>query len=186
MIRILVVDDHPAMRTGLGSVLRREPGMVVCGLVADGPAALDVLAREPDVALLDYHLGDEDGIGLGSRLKELKPGLRVLVYSAHASRGLALPARLSGADGVLDKGAPADELLTAIRDVYHGRAVFPRAALELARTPTTRVPEDDLPLLGMLADGATRSEVSTVMRITRDELDDRVERLVRLLKPRVG
>jgi hypothetical protein len=38
----------------------------------------------------------------------------------------------------------------------------------------------------MLADGATRSEVSTVMRITRDELDDRVDRLVRLLKPRVG
>lgn len=186
MIRVLVVDDHPAMRTGLNSVLRREPGIVVCALVADADEALASIARDPDVALVDYHLGDEDGIGLSRRLKARAPGLRVLVYSAHACRGLALPARLAGADGVLDKGAPAEELLAAIRAVAGGRAVFPGAVHELARVATRRVPQDDLPLLGMLADGATRDEVSTVMSIEPSELDSRIERLLRILKPRVG
>lgn len=186
MIRILVVDDHPAMRMGLGSVLRREPGLVVCALAAGGQEAVDALGLEPDVALVDYQLGEEDGISVGRQLKERVPGLRVLVYSAHASRGLALPARLSGADGVLDKGAPADELLAAIREVARGRAIFPRAALELARARTTRVSEEDLPLLGMLADGASREEVSTIMRMERRELDERIEHLVGILKPRVG
>jgi DNA-binding NarL/FixJ family response regulator len=186
MIRVLVVDDHPAMRTGLGSVLRREPGMVVCGLVADGEEALESLGLNPDVALVDYQLGEEDGIGVGRRLKGRDPRLRVIVYSAHASRGLALPARLAGADGVLDKGAPADELLAAIREVARGRPVFPSAAVELGRIGSSRVSQDDLPLLGMLADGASREEVSTTMRMEPDELEDRIERLVADLKPRFG
>ena len=185
MIRVLVVDDHPAMRTGLNSVLRREPGMVVCALAAGGTEALDAITREPDVALVDYHLDDEDGIGLCRRLKSRDEKLRVLIYSAHARRGLVLPARLAGADGVLDKGAPADELMEAIRRVARGEAVFPRVVPELASAAGARLSENDLPVLGMLADGATRAEVSQIMRLEPSELDTRVERLLELLKPRI-
>ncbi|HEU0024687.1 MAG TPA: response regulator transcription factor [Thermoleophilaceae bacterium] len=185
MIRVLVVDDHPAMRTGLESVLRREPGMVVCALAGDGAAAVDAVSRDPDVALVDYHLADGDGIALCRRLKERDQQLRVLVYSAHASRGLALPARLAGADGVLDKGAPADHLLDAIRSVARGGAVYPQIAPELVRAARSRIALDDMPLLGMLADGASSAEVSAIMRMELAEVEVRVERLLELLKPRI-
>ena len=186
MIRVLVVDDHPAMRTGLNSVLRREPGMVVCALAADGAEAIDAVDHYPDVALVDYHLAGEDGIALCQRLKKQDLDLRVLLYSAHARQGLALPARLAGADGVLDKGAPANDLLEAIRTVARGGSVFPEAAPELVRVGRSRIHEHDLPLLGMLADGANPDEVSLVMRIEPGEVEARVERLLEMLKPRIG
>jgi DNA-binding NarL/FixJ family response regulator len=186
MIRVVVVDDHPAMRAGLNTVLRREPGIVVCALAANGREALHALGFEPDVALVDYHLGDEDGIALCRRLKREAEGLHVLVYSAHARGGLALAGRLAGADGVVDKGTPADELLDAIRAVARGNSVFPSIAPELARAPHSRIDRDDVPLLGMLADGASQGEVAAVLRMEPAEVEVRVERLIEVLKPTVG
>ena len=186
MIRVLIVDDHPAMRTGLKSLLTREPGIVVCGVASSAREALDSLTTAPDVIVLDYHLTEEDGLTLCLRLKDRRDSPRVLVYSAHSHEGLALPARLAGADGVLDKGAPAEDLLRGIRGVNRGDAVFPRPVPEMLEIGQQRLQSDDLPLLGMLAGGASRAEVSRVMRMNAAELGTRLTRMVDLLKPHVG
>ena len=106
MIRILVVDDHPALQAGLWTVLRGEPGLVPIGAVSRPREALGEVARaNPDVVLVDYQLPDEDGLVLCQRLKRLPDPPRVLIYSAYASPTLALPAIVAGADGAVNKAA---------------------------------------------------------------------------------
>ncbi|MEJ7717391.1 MAG: response regulator [Thermoleophilaceae bacterium] len=74
MIRVLLVDDHPALRAGLGTVLRLEPGLIPVGAAADAEAALEeARRRDPNVVLVDYHLPGDDGLMLCRRLKELDP-----------------------------------------------------------------------------------------------------------------
>ena len=90
MIRILVVDDHPALRAGLGAVLEAEPGLVYVGAVAGDHEslwpALDSI--RPDVVLLDFHLPQDDGLQMCERIKQRVLAPKVILYSAHAGPGL--------------------------------------------------------------------------------------------------
>jgi DNA-binding NarL/FixJ family response regulator len=184
VIGVLCVDDHPAMRTGLLAVLRTEPGIVWRGAVATAGEALRA-ANGTDVVLADYRLPDADGLALCQALKGHPTPPRVLMYTAHAA-GLAVPARLAGADGVLDKAMPADALSEAVRIVASGSTVFPDLLAELASAGAERLEPEDLPILGMIMDGCSRAEVAEVMRLRPLELAARIERMIDVLKPDAG
>lgn len=184
MIGVLCVDDHPAMRAGLLAVLRAEPGVVWRGAVATAAEALRS-ADGMDVVLADYRLPDADGLALCQALKGRPNPPRVLMYSAHAA-GLAVPARLAGADGVLDKAMPANTLSQAVRVVASGKTVFPDPLVELANAGADRLEPEDLPILGMIMDGCSREEVAEVMRMPPLELAARLERMISVLKPDAG
>lgn len=114
MIRVAVVDDHPALRAGLQTVLDSEPHIVFVG-GSDGAEEhmwpMLNLVR-PDVLLLDYHLPRGDGLQLCYRVKQDVPAPRVIIFTAYASPTLALPATLARADGILAKGAGARDLFS--------------------------------------------------------------------------
>jgi DNA-binding NarL/FixJ family response regulator len=185
VIKVLVVDDHPAVLTGLLVALRCEPGIVPVGGVTSAEEALAEARRnDVDVALVDYHLPDEDGLALCRRLKELSPAPRVLVYSAFAGVGLALPARVAGADGLLDKGVATDTLLDAIRAVSRGDDAMPAVTPDQMEAASARLDEDDLPILSMLVGGTPRDDVAQVLGIDRDVLDDRLEAMLKRLRRR--
>jgi CheY-like chemotaxis protein len=98
MIRVLVVDDHPVLRAGLEAVLRTEPGFVCVGTAGDGHELLAALRHtRPDVVLLDWRLGDEDGVALCRTLRAETAPPEVVLYTATADSGLearrAPPAR---------------------------------------------------------------------------------------------
>src|SRR4051812_6880193 len=100
-IRIVIVDDHAAVRAGLERILGREPGLRVVAALDDGRDLMDATAREAaDVVVLDYELADGDGLALCQRLKQRAPSPRVIVYSAHAGPGLLVPAAVAQADAV--------------------------------------------------------------------------------------
>ena len=105
MIRVLIVDDHPAVRAGLWSMLRVEPGLQPAGVVSDADEALArAAAVRPDVVLADYRLPHGNGLYLCRRLNEIGSAAQVLVCSANSAAELAVPALLAGASGVLGKG----------------------------------------------------------------------------------
>jgi two-component system, NarL family, response regulator DevR len=185
VIGVLCVDDHPAMRAGLHAVLRAEPGIVWRGAVATAAEALRSADRTADVVLADYRLPDTDGLVLCQALKARPDPPRVLMYSAHAPE-LAVPARLAGADGVLDKLAPADSLSEAVRVVASGSTVFPDPLIKLANAGAGRLEPEDLPILGMVMDGCSRAEVAEVMRLRPTELAARIARMIGVLKPDAG
>jgi DNA-binding NarL/FixJ family response regulator len=125
MIRVLVVDDHPAIRTGLVAMLRAEPGLVPVASAADTEAGIAAARRtRPDVAVVDYHLKPGDGLLACRELKSLPAPPRILIYSAFAEHALGLPAAVAGAHGVVDKEVPPDELFERVRTVARGETVL--------------------------------------------------------------
>jgi DNA-binding NarL/FixJ family response regulator len=122
MIRVLVVDDHPVLRAGLEAVLRSEPGFVCVGTAGDGHELVAMLRRtRPDVVLLDWRLGDEDGVALCRMLRAEAAPPEVVLYTASASADLLVAAQAAGAHAVVEKGADIDELFDALRLAVRGR-----------------------------------------------------------------
>ncbi len=186
MIRILLVDDHPALIAGLTTVLRAEPGLVPLGSAASDEELWPALNRtRPDVVVLDYHLPPADGLQLCRRIKRTMPPPKVLLYSAYADASLVIPAILAGADGVVNKGTPAGELYDAIRTVARGESVMPPLSRELLDDATARLDGEDLPVLMMTLDGNSADEVARTLGLSPDELSHRVDRMISRLKVEV-
>jgi DNA-binding NarL/FixJ family response regulator len=179
VINVLVVDDHPAVRVGLVALLRREPGIVPVAAAQGIEDALAFAGRSrPDIALVDYDLADGDGLTLCHRLKSRPAPPGVLIYSAFARDGLSLAARAAGADGLLSKGAPPQELFDAIRALASGRLPPPSVAPEEIAVAVERLDSADLPILGMLIERTPAEEIAAVLGLASKELDGQVRRIV--------
>jgi DNA-binding NarL/FixJ family response regulator len=127
-IRVLLVDDHEAVRQGLADLLADEEGIALAGAAATAREMLvEALRVTPDVAVVDYELGDgqTDGLTVCRLLKGLPRPPRVLMYSAYADSRLAEEALAAGADGVIGKSSLGVEVVWAIEAVARGRRVLP-------------------------------------------------------------
>jgi DNA-binding NarL/FixJ family response regulator len=183
MIRVLLVDDHLALRAGLMTVLNAEPGIVPVGAAASADDLWPALNRtRPDVVLLDYHLPGRHGLSLCRDVKRTMPPPRVLLYSAYATAALAIPAILAGADGLVHKGAPATELYQALRLVGRGERVLPPVSRELLADASARLESDDLPILGMALDATATGDIAAALRLGPRDIDARIERMLTRLR----
>jgi DNA-binding NarL/FixJ family response regulator len=183
MIRVLLVDDHPALRAGLYTVLRAEPGIVPQAAVASPSEALEEMERgRPDLVLLDYHLQEGDGLSLCLRLKTSPDPPHVLIYSAYADTRLTIPAMVAAADGVANKAGPAEDLFDAIRTISRGGSLLPPVSRELLEEASSRLDPDDLPILGMIMDRTKRDEIAGVLDIPPETLRRRIERMLPALR----
>ncbi len=129
IISVVVAEDHPSIRENLRYILNAERDMICVGMAKSGREALEVTVQKlPDVLILDAELPDLDGIDVALRLRRLAPAVRTILYSAEPTiPELARRARLAG---FVVKGAPVDELLTAVR-----RSAFaPRTQPRLERS----------------------------------------------------
>ncbi len=130
-ISVLVVDDHPAVRAGLRALIDTEQDMRAVGEASDEFTLLPAVHRfEPDVVLLDYQLPGTNGIALCRRLKSGRNAPRIVIYSSFVAASMAVPARLAGADALVDKAVPPRELTGTIRRVASGAAEVPEVTPE--------------------------------------------------------
>jgi DNA-binding NarL/FixJ family response regulator len=179
MIRLLVVDDHAAVRAGLIGLLRREPGLVPLGAVGSVEEALrEARNLEPQVALIDFQLPDGDGLTLCRELKLLPTPPRVVIYSAFARPALAVAATIAGADGLVDKGVEVDALFDAIRAVGRGEQALPALEPEMVTRCTARLDPDDVPIFGMLMSGTPMADVAGVLSSGEREIEDRLRSML--------
>jgi DNA-binding NarL/FixJ family response regulator len=180
--RIVVIDSQPAVRAGLAMLLRTEPGLVPVGAasgIADGAEL--VTRRRPDVVLLDHAAIAGDGLGLCRRLRG---EAHVILYTADADPALPVIARVAGADGLVDKSAPPEELFEAIRVVARGGTALPMVSRAEVDAAAHRVEPDDLALLAMLLDRNSPAEVADTLRLDRRRVGRRIERLLGRLRAR--
>jgi DNA-binding NarL/FixJ family response regulator len=183
VIRILIVDDHPALRAGLNAVLEAEPGLVVVGAAATVEQLFPVLHRtRPDVVLLDYHLPPDDGLRLCRRIKRQIPAPRVLVYSAYADARMRLPALLAGADGLLNKGAAARELFETIRIVASGRRALGPIGPDQLAAAAELVDGDAAPIIAMLIDDTPVPDIAKVLGVPAVAVERRLDRMLDRLR----
>jgi DNA-binding NarL/FixJ family response regulator len=119
--RVFLVDDELIVRRGLRLLLSGEPDLEVCGEAATEHEALEgILARRPDLAIVDLTLQEGDGLALIKRLKTLCPGLRALVFSMHDQVHFATMAFAAGAQGYVVKEEGTERVLEAIHVVMEG------------------------------------------------------------------
>jgi DNA-binding NarL/FixJ family response regulator len=180
MTRIVVIDPQPAVRAGLGMLLRTEPGLVPVGAAVGAQDGLKLVARQqPDVVVLD----GED-LETCRRLRALEHPPRVVLYASGAEPSQAVTARVAGADGFVHKEAPAVELYEAIRLVARGESALPPLDREQLDAAAHRVDPDDLALLAMLVDRTEPADVAATLRLDRRRLGRRIERLLVRLRGR--
>jgi DNA-binding NarL/FixJ family response regulator len=184
--RILLVDDHPAVRYGICQLLSgQDEGITI---VEAGAATRDTvdLARWLDVAVVDYHLGDRDGLWLTQQIKQLPSPPPVLIYSAFADPPLAAAAIAAGADGLVRKTALAAELYIAIRRLFHGRSYFPTVPRALAVALGSRLDQRERAIFWMLIQGVGPNEICSQLSITPEELRRHRRSMVDVIAPNAG
>ncbi len=135
MIRILIADDHTMVRQGLRKIIEAHRDMEAAGEAADGLGLLSLLEEsQPDVLLLDISMPGPGFPEIMRRIRELRPGLPVLVVSMHTEEEWAVQALKAGAAGYLSKARSAEELAEAVRRVHGGgRYITAELADVLAR-----------------------------------------------------
>ncbi|HVA54922.1 MAG TPA: UvrY/SirA/GacA family response regulator transcription factor [Gammaproteobacteria bacterium] len=134
MIRVLLVDDHKLIRTGIRLILEDTPDVRVIGEAVSGETAI-ALSRElkPDVVLMDVSMPGIGGLEATRKLLTTQPDVKVIVVSVHATEPFPMRLMEAGAQGYLTKDCAAGEIIEAIRKVDSGqRYITPVIAQQLA------------------------------------------------------
>ena len=119
--RILVVDDHPLLRQGIGQLINDQPDLMVCGEAEDRAAAMAAAENsKPDLAVVDITLKGQSGLELIRDFRASFPGMHLLVLSMHEESLYAERALRAGARGYIMKGEASDKVLEAIRSILAG------------------------------------------------------------------
>jgi two-component system, NarL family, response regulator DevR len=182
-IRLMLVDDHPAVRLGVRQLLDGQPNFSVAAVCIDAEGAVaQAEAERIDVAIVDYQLGGRNGLWLCRELKRLPERPRVIIFSAFANDHLAACCAVAGADAVLNKGVLGSELCDAVRSVMRGRRLLPRVSGPLADMLRRRLLEREQMLFGMLLAGIPRQEVGRTLHMSARELDSRADAMLRKLE----
>src|SRR5579864_7311330 len=125
MIRILLVDDNPAVRRYLRAILEQQESWRVCGEARTGAEALhQVLEAPPDLILLDYQMPDLNGVDVAKQISELFPKIPILMVTLHLSNQLAEAARNAGVRGACAK-QDIGSVVEAVQVLLHNKTYFP-------------------------------------------------------------
>jgi DNA-binding NarL/FixJ family response regulator len=178
-VRVLVVDDHPALRAGLEGLLRNEPGIESVGAL-DGTVGLLSAVQDlrPDVVVLDYALGADDGLSTCFRVKQQDHRPAVVLYSAYVDDVFTVPALIAQADATVSKSAPIDDLLSAIHAAAAG--TVPRRALDPERiqAASARLLAEDVPIATMLLVGTAIADIADILDTTTADVRHRALRII--------
>ena len=181
--RVLVVDDHPAVRAGLRELLADEPEFEVVAAVSSAEAGLAVAERDPvDVAVADYQLGARTGLWLSRKLKRLPQPPAVLIYSAYADGLLAAAAVVAEADAIVSKGRLGADLCEAIRSVASGRRQLPLLPPRLGESVRCRLDPEQQAIFGLLLAGIAPAEAAATLGLGRPRLEAQLGEMLRRLE----
>lgn len=177
MIRVAIVDDHPALREGTASLLAREPDIDVIALVGtlDEIRALLAGPEPPDIVIQDIRLGEESGLRMlaGEASASEPHGPRIILWTAYDYPQYAAFAKRAGAAGFVVKTAPVAELITAIRVVAAGGTQFGSQGDQQVTPITPR----ELEVLRLVVDGHSNERIGTDLGITTRTVEAHLTRL---------
>lgn len=167
-IRVLLVDDHPALRMGLALLLEAEPDMEVAGEARTGEEAIELYqSQRPDVTLMDLRMGATSGVQAIESIRGSFPTARIIVLTSYDRDEDVYQSLRAGAMGYLLKETPYEEIASAIRTVHSGRRHFPsRVSEKLAeRLAMPDLSERELSVLRLMSSGLSNKEIAAELSV---------------------
>jgi DNA-binding NarL/FixJ family response regulator len=181
-IRLILVDDHQLVRTGIANLLTGEPGFEIIGEAADAKELFDLLKKSrPDITILDIALPGMSGIEITKKLHNDFPGIRILILSMHTSEEFIFNAINSGARGYLPKNTSRKELIEAIYAIQRGEEYFAESISNVILKSYIKKAKSDSPddqnnenllskreieVLKLFAEGLTNQEIADKLFIS--------------------
>jgi Response regulator containing a CheY-like receiver domain and an HTH DNA-binding domain len=185
LVRILIVDDHPVVCSGLTSMLSAQPNLEVGASASSGDRALELIQRERfDVMLLDLRMPGMDGIAVLQKLKDIKdPPLAIVLTSFEKEEEIYRAIR-AGAQGYLVKDTPEVEMVAAILAVASGKRYIPRdiAARLADRMLRKDLTSRELKVLELLAQGETNKQIAGSLHISDNTVRCHVNNIMEKLQ----
>lgn len=179
-IRLLLVDDHEVVRSGLRMLLENEADLVIAGEASTGGQALEMVETlEPDVVIMDITLPDISGIEATRRIKESHADVAIVALTIHEDQQYFFEMLQAGASGYVPKRAAPDDLITAVRAAHRGETyIYPSLAKLLVGDFLSRSGEEgaketmngltprENEVLSLLAEGKTNDEIADILTIS--------------------
>lgn len=170
-IRVLVVDDHPALRDGVAAIIEMEADLLVVGEASDGAEAINAYATlRPHITLMDLQMPRMGGLEAIDGIRARWRDARIIVLTTYQGDVQAARAIKAGAMAYLLKSSLRTELLTAIRAVHAGRRhISAEVAQEMAlRSGEEALTDREIAVLGLVAEGNANKVIAWKLAITED------------------
>jgi DNA-binding NarL/FixJ family response regulator len=172
-IRLLVVDDHAALREGVAAMVASEPDILAVGEAANGAEAIEVFQRlRPDVTLMDMQMPIMGGLEALTNIRGKFPNARIIVLTTYEGDVQAMRALKAGASGYLLKSSLRKEMLDAIRKVHAGRRyilaeVAEEIAIHAAEEPLS---EREVVVLRLVASGKANKVIARELSLSEETI----------------
>jgi two-component system response regulator NreC len=193
-IRLLLVDDHAVVRSGLRMLLENEQDIEIAGEAGTGREALSLIERlHPTLVLMDIGLPDMTGIEVTRQVKQLWPDVAIVALTIHEDEEYFFQMLQAGANGYVPKRAAPEELITALRTAAEGGVyLYPSLAKLLVRdylsgerepstSPLDGLTDREQEVLAHLADGASNQEIAETLNISPKTVARHRENIMRKL-----
>lgn len=173
-IRILIVDDHAVVRSGLSKFLMVNKDFKLVAEASDGAEALQMVAlHHPDVVLMDLMMPDVDGITATRLIRQKYPQVKIIALTSFSEQNLIQGALQAGVTGYLQKNVTAVELANAIRSAYQGRTTLSPEALNVLANagaqpviPGNELTEREREVLKAMVEGLNNQEIAKKLVIS--------------------
>ncbi len=172
-ISVLIVEDHPVVRSGIRMLLTEEGDIDVLAEASNGREALTCLETiKPDLLLLDISMPEVNGLEVTQHVREKYPTMPILILTMHEDERYFFQLLRAGATGYIVKGAAPNDLVSAVRAVAAGQAyLYPSLARLLAKEPDTVLSARELEVLQLTAQGLTAREVGKRLSISSNTVE---------------
>lgn len=195
-IRLMLVDDHEVVRTGLRMLLESQPDVEIVAEASSGAEALVITASaQPDVIVMDITLPDMSGIEVTRRIKASFPDIAVVALTIHEDEQFFFEMLQAGAMGYIPKRAAPDDLISAIRSAANNEIyIYPTLAKSLVSDYLSRSGEEketsslelltarEKEVLALLAEGYSNQQIAEELVISKHTVARHRENLMRKLE----
>jgi DNA-binding NarL/FixJ family response regulator len=184
-ITVLIADDHPVVRAGLLTAIKRQSDMRIVAEASNGREAVEMfVAQQPDVSLIDLRMPLMDGIEAIMSIREREPAARVIILSTHETREDVYQALQAGAQGYVLKESGLDEIIACVRAVAGGNTWIPPGvgAALAGRLREHELTARELQVLRAVATGRSNKEIGVQLNISEATVKVHVTHMLSKLK----